>query len=130
MKRFLLLFLLASPLAADDMYFSSGTVSESTAPFTDPFADEAARRLNAKPEEVLDLRRRGFGKTEILSFIAISRASKTSWDELVKERERGTPMRRMAGEAGLDYNAVFDRSTALKKEIDSSLEKTPKPPQN
>lgn len=96
----------------------------------DPFAEEAARRTGTDAKNVVDLRRRGFGKTELLSFIAIAAASKKPWDDLVKERLRGKPLRRMAEEAGLDYNPLFENSSALKIEINLSLEKKPLSPQN
>ncbi len=124
MRRFWLVLFLAAPLRAEYPFFppvESTTTVESAAPAPDPFAVEAARRFDAPAEKVLKLRRRGFGKTELLSFLAIAKASKKTWDDLVQERDKGASLRRMAEEAGLDYNALFDRSTALKGEIEEKI---------
>lgn len=115
--------LLAAPAMAGEVVAVSTTASAANVP-GEPFAAAAAKRLSLDEKSVADLRRKGFGKTEILSFAAIAKASKKTWDELLKERQQGTSLRRMAEEAGLDYNAVFERSSAVRDEIDKGLEKT------
>ena len=121
MKRFVFLALAFAQLSVAGFPDEPDAVEVSTAPVSaEAFSVEAARHLNVPMEKVRDLRHRGFGKTEVLSFFAISSASKKPWDQLVKERERGTPLRRLAEEAGLDYNALFEKSRSLKKEIEAS----------
>jgi hypothetical protein len=103
---------------------SSGTVT--AAPLeSDPFASEAAKRFGVPVEKTLKLRQKGFGKTELLTFLAVAKASPKSWEQLVEEREKGRALRKMAEEAGLDPDALFDRSSALKKEIEKGIETPP-----
>ena len=116
-----MLLLLAVPAAAEGLAVSTPTAVGSVS--LDPFAAAAAKRLSLEEKSIAELRRKGFGKTEIFSFAAIAKASKKTWDELVKERQQGASLRKMAEEAGLDYNAVFERSSALRDEIDKGLEK-------
>jgi hypothetical protein len=113
-------------LAADPTVQAS-TAAATTDSFTG-FAEAAAKRLELEPEQVRALRRKGFGKTEILSFAAIAGESEEGWEPLLERRLKGTPMRVLAEDAGLDYNALFEASTALKAEIEKSLETAPSVP--
>ncbi len=87
-----------------------------------PYAKELAARENWPLEQVQKMEKRGFGRTEMVSFIAIARRSPKKWDELVKEREKGATLRQMARDAGLDYDELFSRSMKIREEIVRKLE--------
>lgn len=106
---------------ASDGLASPFSVEESTAPLREwptPFAKELSRRLDWPLEKLERLEKRGFGRTEMVSFVAIAQKSSKTWDELVKQREKGATLRSMAEEAGLTYNDVFRNSQKIKSEID------------
>lgn len=92
-----------------------------------PFAEKAAVRLDWPLEKLAKLERRGFGRTEMVSFVAIARKTEKTWEELVKEREAGASLRLMAEKVGLDYNKLFEESSRTKKEIEASLKEEPPP---
>lgn len=124
-----LAFLSAGSLRAQDVEKTESMLSpfeleESTAPLREwptPFAKELAERLKWPLEKLEKLEKRGFGRTEMISFVAIARRSSKSWDELIKQREKGSKMRAMAEEAGLVYNDLFRESQKIKAEVDAKV---------
>lgn len=119
----IVLLLIAAPAAAanEAVAIATNTTTSGT-PASEPFTAAAAKKLGRNEADLAALRRQGFGKTEILSFSAIARASKKTWEALLKERLQGKHLRNLAEEAGLDYDALFERSSALRDEIEMSLE--------
>lgn len=119
----ILLLLLAAPAAAanETVAVATNTTTSGT-PTVEPFTAAAAQKLGRNEADLAGLRRQGFGKTEMLIFSAIAKASEKTWEALVKERLQGKPLRKLAEEEGLDYDALFERSSTLRDEIEMSLE--------
>jgi hypothetical protein len=126
----LFVLLAAAPLRAQDAaggadaggLFAPFEVEEATAPLREwpsPFVKELALKLDWPLEKLEKLEKRGFGRTEMISFVAVARKSAKSWDDLVKQREKGATMRSLAEEAGLTYNDVFRESRRVKAEVDA-----------
>lgn len=127
-RRAWLLLLLAAPAGAavEAPKASTGTaVAVSTAAAGgEAFTAEAARRSGAPRERLEALRRKGFGKTEVLMMAELGKAWGGTWEELVKRREAGTPLRELSEEAGVDHDALFEKCRAFRREIDAALPRT------
>lgn len=108
-----------------DLFPSSYDIDSSTEPLRKTpttFARRLAQKADWPLEKIEKLERKGYGRTEIISLIEIARRSPKTWDDLVKERDKGKKMRELAEEAALNYNEVFRRAQKLRDEINAEVE--------
>jgi hypothetical protein len=103
----------------DLMPFETDSSTTALRDYPTPFTKELAQRVDWPLDKLEKIERKGFGRTEMISLVAIARKSRKSWDRLVKDRDKGVPLRSLAEEAGLVYLDVFRNSQKLKTEIDA-----------
>ncbi|HRY29415.1 MAG TPA: hypothetical protein P5079_05180 [Elusimicrobiota bacterium] len=107
--------------------FASFEIPSSTKPASaemSPFVKELATTLNWPADQLQTLERRGFGRTEMATFVAIAKKTSKPWAELIKAREKGATLRQMTEEAGLVYNDVFRESRRAKQNVENRLKNT------
>jgi hypothetical protein len=89
------------------------------------YSKEAAKRLNWPSEQLEQLEAQGFGRTEILILPMIARKSTSTWDQLVKERQKGAALRDLAEKAGVSYPDIFREAERLREEIVQVIPSSP-----
>ncbi|MBI4395621.1 MAG: hypothetical protein HY548_00905 [Elusimicrobia bacterium] len=125
------LFMLAVPALAQGLDAPESEIETSTAPlktYPSPFTKALAERFDRPVDPLKKLEMTGYGRTEMITLILISSESAKPWDELIKERGKGTKLRKIAEDAGLNYNDIFRRSEQIRKEINATLPPKPEKP--
>jgi len=87
-----------------------------------PFLTELAERFSVKEKELDKLYNRGYGYSELIKIILIAKKIDKSLEEIVKEREKGKKISKIAEEYKLNYQKIHLESLKIKGEIKSSLE--------
>lgn len=84
----------------------------------EPFVQALSKKF-ALPEELLaEHLAAGTGRVEIIRLILISKKSGKSLEELVKEREKGARLSKLAESAGLEPKKIRQEAESLFKEIE------------
>jgi hypothetical protein len=112
------------PLAPEPAPFETAVSTEPVKKAPSEFAKKAAERLGVLATSLGKLEQAGFGRGEMIRFTLIAKKSEKAWDDLVKERRKGAPFRKMAQDAKLDYNELFLQAERLRDEIDDELQST------
>jgi hypothetical protein len=111
-------------LPSEDLPVSPFALDASTEPLKvgpSPYVPALAKRLDWPVELIEKIEAKGFGRTEMVIFITFARKSAKSWDDLVKQRQKGNTLRGMAEAEGFVYNDLFRRSREIKLEVEASL---------
>ncbi len=98
--------------------------STTTKPKSRFYSQAASDYFNWPLEKFELMENQGFGRTEMVVMTLLSQKSTTTWDHLIKERQKGTPLRDLAQSQGLDYFSVFQQAMKLKLEIESKIPTT------
>jgi hypothetical protein len=127
----LLILSCVSPLAAQVDLYSMPQIEDGQAPpppkpkpAADPFVRALSKKTSVPESAIEDAVDKGFGRMELLRLILISKKSGKPLAELLKEREKGTRLAKIAEDCGQDNKAVRKEAAALLKEIEAA----PKPP--
>ncbi|HCJ67510.1 MAG TPA: hypothetical protein DHV62_09410, partial [Elusimicrobia bacterium] len=87
-----------------------------------PFLIELAERFTIEDKELNNLHNRGYGYVELIKIILISERADKPLEEVVKKRDKGKKMRKIAEDYKLDYREIYLEALKIRKEIDNSLE--------
>ncbi len=89
----------------------------------EPFVQALARKSGVEEELLTKTIANGFGRTELIRLILISKKSKKPLEELIKEREKGTRLAKIAESANLNNKEIRKEANALLKELLQEEEK-------
>lgn len=86
-----------------------------------PFLVELAERFSLEEKDLDRLYSRGYGYTEIIKLILITKKTNEPLEEIVKKRDKGKKMRKIAEDYELDYWVIDKEALKIKEEIKTSL---------
>ena len=114
----------AAAFAADDY----GT-EVSTQPLGSPFFRHLAFDFGLDIRDMVKLERRGFGRTETVAIVLISKATGTNFKEYAKRRLKDKVLLKdLADEAKLDYPTLMKNAKAIKEGIEAKGDQNLPPP--
>lgn len=114
----------AAAFAADDY----GT-EVSTQPLGSPFFRHLAFDFGLDIRDMVKLERRGFGRTETVAIVLISKATGTNFKEYAKRRLKDQVLLKdLADEAKLDYTTLMKNAKAIKEGIEAKGDQNLPPP--
>ncbi len=87
----------------------------------DPFLIELAGKFTREEKELHKLHNRGYGYVELIKIVLISEKADKLLEEVVKKRDKGNKMRKIAEDYKLDYREIYLEALQIRKEIDNSL---------
>lgn len=87
----------------------------------DAFIERIAIKFDQKSDDLQPLRRKGYGKVEIIKLVLISQKSNQPLKELVKKRDKNERLTKIAQEYNLDYKQINLEAYEIKEEIETSL---------
>lgn len=83
----------------------------------DAFIERIAIRLDQDPDELHSLRRKGYGRVELIKLILIAKKTKQPLNEIVKLRNRKEKIKKIAEKYNLDYKKIYFQAKKIKLEI-------------
>lgn len=92
-------------------------VKESKSP--EPFIQALSKRMNVPPNILTDATGRGMGRTELIRLILISKKSQKPLEDLIKEREKGTRLAKIAEAAQLNNRVIREEAKRILKETET-----------
>lgn len=120
----ILVFCAGAAFAADDY----GT-EVSTQPLGSPFFRHLAFDFGLDIHDVVKLERRGFGRTETVAIVLISKSTGTGFKEYAKRRLKDKVLLKdLADEAKLDYPTLMKNAKAIKEGIEAKGDQNLPPP--
>jgi len=84
----------------------------------DAFIKLLAERFGQKQDDLALFWNHGYGRNELIKMLLISRQANKDIKELVRKRDKGTRLSRMAEEYRLDYAAILNETKTIRKELD------------
>jgi AraC-like DNA-binding protein len=129
-----ILFFAPHVFAGTDLYSFPSVDDEKTdrikkeEPEDDPFIIQLATRTGASEELLTDAAAKGFGRTELIRLILMSKKSEKTLSELMSEREAGKSFKDMAFDLKLDPKAIKKDADSLYKQIAEAMQKSDRPP--
>jgi len=100
-----------------------GDVSGSTQPIGSPFYRHTAFDFDIDLKELVKFEKKGFGRSEIISLILLSKISGAPLKEYGKRRlKMESTLKNLTLEAGLDYVTLYKLVLVLKESIESKGE--------
>lgn len=84
----------------------------------DVFARNLSKRIGVTETAISDALAKGFGRAELIRLILISKKSDTPLDDLLKEREKGTRLAKIAESKKQDNRSIRKEALALLKELE------------
>lgn len=75
--------------------------------------------------KIRKLQKKGYGRLELIKVILISREAQVSLKEIVKDRNKLIPLRKIAEKYKLDYRALRAKSHQYKKQIEKKIIEIP-----
>lgn len=102
----------------------SSSVSLSTTPLGSPFYRHLASDFDIPMKELVKFERKGFGRSEIVELVLISKNDVKKLKELGNRRIKDTvSMETLVKEAGLNYRDIVNVARDIKTEIESRGDK-------
>lgn len=92
----------------------------------DPFLRVLVQRFSSDEKLLNEAVSKGFGRRELVRLILMAKKSGKSLEELMKEREKGTRLKKIAESLKLDHSSIRQEALAISKEIENDLEKRKK----
>ena len=89
----------------------------------EPFVEALSKRVNVSDSTLMNAMERGFGRSELIRLILISKKSGKSLPDLLQEREKGTSLKKISESAKLDNKALRKEALAMLKELETEEEK-------
>lgn len=86
------------------------------------FIFELAERFSLEEKKLNKLYNRGYGYLELIKIILIAKKADKPLEEIVKKRDKGKKMRKIAEEYQLDYQKIHLEALKIKDEIRSFSE--------
>src|SRR5262249_31106040 len=116
-------FLLFTAVAARAAsYQDEDETKTSTAPIGTPFYRHLAADQNIDLHELEKFEKKGFGRTEIVTLVLISKSTgkplKDYGKQRLKEKDKPT-LRDLAKEANLDYDTLHANAVSIKQSIEA-----------
>lgn len=100
----------------EDAKSADGAAKKKAKP-VDPFVKALSKKTDM-PEEILtETFEKGFGRTEIIRLILMSKRAEKPLPDLIKEREKGTKLATIAQGYGQDNRAVRREAALMLKEL-------------
>lgn len=83
----------------------------------EPFVQALSKKTDISEDFLTETIEKGFGRTELIRLILISKKSGKPLNELIKEREKGTRLAKISESAHLNSNAIRHEAEAMLKEL-------------
>lgn len=128
-KLLFLSLLAAVSFGVKNIYAYEEEVEISTLPIGSSFYRHLANDFNLDLKELVKFEKKGFGHTEIVTLVLISKSSGTVLKEYGKRRLKDqTLLKDFAAEAGLDYPTLYKSARAIKEGIEAKGDTLLPPP--
>ncbi|OGR79418.1 MAG: hypothetical protein A3I11_03355 [Elusimicrobia bacterium RIFCSPLOWO2_02_FULL_39_32] len=115
-------------IAQEDLYSFPKIEEENTKKIVekkslDPFIETLVKKFSSDEKLLSESVSKGFGRRELIRLILMAKKSGKSLEELIKEREKGTGLKKIAESLKLDHSTIRKEALAISKEIEKNLEK-------
>ena len=90
---------------------------------TEPFVQVLAKKFGIEEKVLTKSVEKGFGRTELIRLILISKKSDSKLADLLKERENGTRLAKIAQARHLDNHKIRKEAFAILKELEAEEKK-------
>jgi hypothetical protein len=85
----------------------------------DPFAQALSAKMNVPERTITDAVEKGFGRTELIRLILISKKSGKALGDLLKEREKGARLAKIAESVHLNNRSIREEAESILKELEA-----------
>lgn len=90
-----------------------------------PLIVELAERFSVEEKELNKLHKRGYGYLELVKLLLISKKANKPLEEIVKKRDKGKKISKLAEEYELKYREIHLEAQKIREEIEDSSKTIP-----